>query len=351
LIERLKPGWQSMVEGWSDSQKLMREASDQTMMSLVKGGEDAFVKFATTGKLSIKDLSQTMIADLARVEYRKLIGGEAAKPGGGAVAGLAALLGAGKKEEGADFVGPREQGAPVKVMKESVDALTPVLNKFKDGLAGSTGELGNFIGGLGSSLSGLFSGSGGSGGGGLGSLFTSIMSLFAADGASFGAGGVRAFADGGQFTNKIVDRDTRFRYREGGREKLGLMGEAGPEAIMPLSGGGAQAIGSDGRKLGNLPVTRAADGRLSVVVSGAAPSVAAAQSPRSARFANGGTFGVAPQALQSVAGRQSTQLQISAPVNVTISDNAQVQNMINQALSAQHRALSARLKQQLGVTV
>jgi tape measure domain-containing protein len=58
----------------------------------------------------------------------------------------------------------------------------------------------------------------------------------------------RAFADGGTFTNQIVSAPTYFRHGGG----LGLMGEAGPEAIMPLTrmpngdlgvqtaGGGAQ---------------------------------------------------------------------------------------------------------------
>ena len=41
----------------------------------------------------------------------------------------------------------------------------------------------------------------------------------------------RAFADGGTFTNQIVSTPTLFRHGGG----LGLMGEAGPEAIMPLT--------------------------------------------------------------------------------------------------------------------
>lgn len=53
------------------------------------------------------------------------------------------------------------------------------------------------------------------------------------------------FAKGGAFTNKIVDSPTMFKFAKG----TGLMGEAGPEAIMPLtrdSSGklGVQASGS-----------------------------------------------------------------------------------------------------------
>ncbi len=60
--------------------------------------------------------------------------------------------------------------------------------------------------------------------GGIGGLFGGAF----ADGAAFGAGRVRAFANGG-----IVTGPTRFPMRGG----TGLMGEAGPEAIMPLTRG------------------------------------------------------------------------------------------------------------------
>jgi lambda family phage tail tape measure protein len=85
--------------------------------------------------------------------------------------------------------------------------------------------------GLDTLLSGLFSGAGSSSalsglGGGFGGLFKS------ADGNVFSAGRVRPFANGG-----VVAAPTFFPMTSG----LGLMGEAGPEAIMPL------ARGPDGR--------------------------------------------------------------------------------------------------------
>lgn len=42
--------------------------------------------------------------------------------------------------------------------------------------------------------------------------------------------GVQAFAKGGTFTNSVVDSPTVFKFAKG----TGIMGEAGPEAIMPL---------------------------------------------------------------------------------------------------------------------
>ena len=56
-----------------------------------------------------------------------------------------------------------------------------------------------------------------------------------ATGGVYGGGeSYRAFAKGGAFTNSIVTEPTNFRFAKGGGFGLGLMGEAGPEAIMPL---------------------------------------------------------------------------------------------------------------------
>jgi tape measure domain-containing protein len=70
-----------------------------------------------------------------------------------------------------------------------------------------------------------------------------------AHGNIFDASGIRPFARGGTFTNQVVQNPTLFKFASG----TGLMGEAGPEAVMPLkrmpngdlgvqtaNGGGAQ---------------------------------------------------------------------------------------------------------------
>ena len=66
----------------------------------------------------------------------------------------------------------------------------------------------------------------------------------AARGASFsgGAANFSRFAAGGSFTNSIVDRPTLFRFASG----TGLMGEAGPEAIMPLKRDASGRLGVSG---------------------------------------------------------------------------------------------------------
>jgi phage-related minor tail protein len=58
----------------------------------------------------------------------------------------------------------------------------------------------------------------------------------AANGAYFD-NGIAAFANGGMFTNSVVSSPTLFQFADGGVTRTGLMGEAGPEAIMPLERG------------------------------------------------------------------------------------------------------------------
>ena len=51
--------------------------------------------------------------------------------------------------------------------------------------------------------------------------------------------GIQAFAKGGTFTNSVVSSPTLFKFAKG----TGLMGEAGPEAIIPLTRGSDGSLG------------------------------------------------------------------------------------------------------------
>lgn len=113
---------------------------------------------------------------------------------------------------------------------------TQALQQFQATTASATTNLGQFGGGLGQMASQLMSGvtGAGGGGGGLGGLLGGLLGLFGfAQGGAFAGGSVIPFAAGG-----VVASPTTFAM-SGGR--TGLMGEAGPEAIMPL------ARGRDGR--------------------------------------------------------------------------------------------------------
>lgn len=103
-----------------------------------------------------------------------------------------------------------------------------------------------------------------SGGGGGGFLQTLLGGLGGGTGSglkffpsapSFGGGGsgVGLYADGGAFpgglrgySNKVINKPTMFAFADG----AGLMGEAGPEAIMPLTRDGSGRLGVSAQGMG-----------------------------------------------------------------------------------------------------
>lgn len=108
------------------------------------------------------------------------------------------------------------------------------------GLMGKIGgSFGSILGSLGSAIKGALGGSS-SGGGWVGAV-ASIASSFFANGGAFGT--THAFANGGAFTNKIVNSPTMFKFANGGSFNQGVMGEAGPEAVMPLQRDGSGRLG------------------------------------------------------------------------------------------------------------
>ena len=80
-------------------------------------------------------------------------------------------------------------------------------------------------------------------------------------GGVYGDEAYTAFAKGGTFTNQIVAKPTYFRFAKGSGFGTGLMGEAGPEAIMPLTRGADGSLGVSATGIGggdvqvNIPVT------------------------------------------------------------------------------------------------
>jgi TP901 family phage tail tape measure protein/lambda family phage tail tape measure protein len=144
----------------------------------LQGTEDALVSLATTGKMSFKDLANSILQDMMRVAIQQTI-------------------------------------------------MKPI-----------TGWLIGMFRGLGGD-------SGGSSGGGLGAMVGSVLGGGSAKGNMFGT--ASRFAAGGAFSNSIVSSPTNFRFADGGAFKLGLMGEAGPEAVMPLVRDKAGRLGVRGQ--------------------------------------------------------------------------------------------------------
>lgn len=117
-----------------------------------------------------------------------------------------------------------------------LEALGNALNRLADKLIEMATD--QLISGLFGQLSGVL------GGGGAAAITGSLW----ANGGAFSSGNVVPFANGAAFTNSIVNRPTVFAMANG----AGLMGEAGPEAVMPLrrlAGGrlGVEAVGNGGQ--------------------------------------------------------------------------------------------------------
>jgi lambda family phage tail tape measure protein len=76
-------GWTQAGEKFRNNIKTDAEYAAQQMQTFTKGFEDAIVKFVQTGKLSFKDLANSLIADFARVQAQKMLSGLFSGGGGG----------------------------------------------------------------------------------------------------------------------------------------------------------------------------------------------------------------------------------------------------------------------------
>lgn len=100
------------------------------------------------------------------------------------------------------------------------------------------------------------------GGFGLGSLGSTGTAIPYANGGAFAGGNVVPFAKGGAFTNSIVDRPTIFPMARG----AGLMGEGGPEGVLPLKRNARGQLGVIAQG-GGLPAVHFGDTILQVTGS------------------------------------------------------------------------------------
>ncbi|SDS99148.1 phage tail tape measure protein [Pseudomonas granadensis] len=137
--------------------------------------EDAIVNFAMTGKLSFADFTKSILADMARIATRQ---------------------------------------ASSALLSSLVGAATSYFTGGGGGNGLAAGSAGATSSNLGASSAGYS-----------GSYFPQAL------GGAWSSG-VQMFANGGAFTNNIVSTPTAFGMAGG---RAGVMGEAGPEAIMPLT--------------------------------------------------------------------------------------------------------------------
>lgn len=161
---------QQTMERADGSAESLRRTSRELGLTFSSAFEDAVLK----GK-KLREVLQGILQDIARIILRRTV----TEPLGNAVSGILGSIFGGGTPGGAGQTPPTAPGT-------------------------ATGGTGANAGGIFSALAGLFG---------------------SANGNVFGPGGLERFAQGG-----IVNRPTIFPFARG----VGLMGEAGPEAIMPL---------------------------------------------------------------------------------------------------------------------
>jgi len=160
-------------ENYLDSAKDIAGQTKSLFGNAFSSMEDSIVNFAMTGKASFSDFAKSILADMARIATRQAASGL-----------LGSLVGLGVSAAGAYFGG----GATPASAGSTAAGYSPEV------LAGWSG-------------------------------------VTQAKGGAW-ASGVQMFADGGAFTNSVVSKPTAFGMAGG---KTGVMGEAGAEAIMPLT--------------------------------------------------------------------------------------------------------------------
>lgn len=168
--------------------------------------------------------------------------------------------------------------------KAGLSVLDRLIDKMLNDLINAimqVGQAGAGIGGGGGIfgfLGGLFGGGGGSGLGYFPPAPSMGIGLYAKGGVF--PGGLKSFS--GNFTNQVVSKPTTFAFAKG----VGLMGEAGAEAIMPLTRGsdGSLGVRNFGRSSGSGSSGDTGDSRTVIMVQ-MAPDLIASILEKSGRQA------------------------------------------------------------------
>lgn len=178
------------------------DRTERVMTNAFKGMEDALTEFAMTGKFNFTDLANSIIQDMVRMQIQASI--------------TAPLMGALSSAGGLGGLFSSIFGSS---------------NPYMDSGGIDTGGMESVDMGMDASGMGM-----------------DVSTTFAHGGA-FANDNIVPFANGSAFANSIVDSPTLFKFAQG--SKMGVMGEAGPEAIVPLTRGpngdlGVQAFGGGG---------------------------------------------------------------------------------------------------------
>ena len=212
--ERIGLGMQEGVNSYIESIGTMRKATEELTVNGIKGVENAIFDLVTTGKTNFREFAADILRQTARMIIQQLV--------------LRQVL---------------------LIVKSAFG--------FADGGAFGGGGASLGFGGASDPL-----GAGGAFWNAKGNAFTGKGVAAYAMGGAFAKNNIVPYAKGGTFTNSVVSKPTLFKFAAGGTMQTGVMGEAGPEAIMPLSRGpnGKLGVASNGSGTTNVTVNVDASG-------------------------------------------------------------------------------------------
>lgn len=186
--DRIGLGMQEGVQSYLESIGTMREATQELTVKGIKGLEDSIYDLVTTGTTNFREFAANILRETARMIIQQLV-------------------------------------------------MRNILMMVKNAFSGVGFADGGVFGGDGVSTyakGGAFSKPMG------GTISTyakgGMFDEYAAGGA-FAANKITPFAKGSAFSNTVVSSPTLFKFASGGAMQTGLMGEAGPEAVLPLKRG------------------------------------------------------------------------------------------------------------------
>ena len=182
---RIGLGLREGAEQYVQSIGTMREATAQLAQTGIKGVEDAIFSLVTTGTANFREFAASILRDTARMILQQMV-----------LRSIMQIIGA---------IGPGSSPSAIVPGMPFDPSSVPGMAFAKGGIFGAN-NIQPFA---------------------MGAAFKRDIAPYAMGGTF--QRGITAYAMGG-----IVDKPTLFKFADGGAGRLGLMGEAGPEAIMPL---------------------------------------------------------------------------------------------------------------------
>lgn len=93
LAERLKPGYQKMLDAWQDTTRLMRETYNSAMEGMLRSGEDEFMRSGGNLVSMTRSIASAIEQELLRAAYRKYLAGTVSSLGGSLLSSALQFMG------------------------------------------------------------------------------------------------------------------------------------------------------------------------------------------------------------------------------------------------------------------